>query len=386
MFKYVWLDLEMILAYNTKVVVTERAPAISRPPVFSLPALYIAKDFAKEFTSAHFKEAEYENFDALKLAVALSWYNYVLSEDGLQSARQTQIKLSNLITEEREASSPFNPLPTIGIEIESPNKPLRMKPVLFDEYARFFDKIGMPRNKINKSFVEFFDGDPSYWEFSPPPSFSARVQSTIISQLIRGNFVPHLQDSQDPDDIKKYLSNKLVSLHINLGIPPKVGLKYGYQLYSNRDLNIFVSSFAVGFTSPKRLECRQNKKSFFKIRVGTQTPKSLWSPGRIEVVSMEMRDQSAYRALRQIQLVAVALFAHLENPNSAFGRIWQEAELELFYLYTGTGYISETDELKDNNTVKQMARDKKVVDATRAILNRQALKVSAFIAKQKTAA
>lgn len=88
-----------------------------------------------------------------------------------------------LIEQEIAAAHPANHLPTIGFEVESPRKPYRLVDPM--DYADLFDRIGMPRNKVNES-TGTKDGTsyPTYWEFSPPPSYTASVQARILHELI----------------------------------------------------------------------------------------------------------------------------------------------------------------------------------------------------------
>ncbi|MDZ4209615.1 MAG: hypothetical protein U1C56_00380, partial [Candidatus Curtissbacteria bacterium] len=249
-----------------RVLVKERLPAsdsatslelISPPPVFNFEGARAARRYAFNFVKGRLGDAFYDfNPDSLQLAAALAYYNF--NQRSEKTSREEQIlenQLSHLVRIERAASDSESPLPTIGVEVETPRKPFEKQEVSL--YKEFFDAIGMPRNRANT----FPDETTTYWEFSPEPSYSAEVQARILSELIKGGFIASLLFSQHPCDIREYLDDKLVSLHLNLGVPSFLAVNSKQK----REFRIFSTVLGVAFSSSERLRERQSGP-FYRVK------------------------------------------------------------------------------------------------------------------------
>lgn len=196
-----------------------------------------------------------------------------------------------------------------------------------ERYAEFFDAIGMPRNKINKT-------PNSFWEFSPPPSYTAQVQSRILCELIKGGFIPRLINSDDPHHIHRLLDYKLVSLHVNLGVPAWLAARqFDAGLDNNDNITFLSAAFCLAFSSAQRLLFRTTQ-SIANIKEADPTNKSpSEKPQRIEIKALEVRNASTYRLLEEIQLITASNFAYLCGNDESLAEIWEEMRGELEKLF-----------------------------------------------------
>ncbi len=226
---------------------------VSSPPIFNIERL----EEANERSDKWLAEKSASGNSSLSVACRLGLYNLLSSGSIDSDSLEAFFKRFGILTQKEALfADKNNPFPPIGVEVEVPRKV--MKPENLPAYADFFDKIGMPRNKVNKHLDDLTYLSFSFWEFSPHPSYYAGTQSSIISELIKGRFIPSLLDSQNPEDIRRYLDDKLVSLHVNLEInrqdstdPEEV---FNYEIFSEM--------FALALTSPERLEFRRSKEHF----------------------------------------------------------------------------------------------------------------------------
>lgn len=338
---------------------------LSAPPIFDV-------DKARGARSLVEKE-ELDDFPALQVALALSIYN--METVGFGQNTQFSRRLEKLIGEEIKASSKTNPLPTIGIEVESPRKPFdrfRDSP----DYAEFFDAVGMPRNRVNslsnyKSRAKS-ETWPNFWEFSPPPSYTAAVQSRILCELVKGGFVPSLRFSKDPGNIKEYLDNKLVSLHVNLGSLPLNWFVH------KEDSEVFGAAFAFAFTSAQRLASRQNRE-FVHFPAATPTLKSEGADDkRLEIKALEVGSENTYRLMREIQLLGAALFAFMGNTNQELADKWSQAKEEIMEVFRAF-YITPKIIEYDKSMAAQLREEGNIGRLFRWLITAKALEISRII-------
>lgn len=287
---------------------------ISPPPIFDPEGAWAVRRDAFNFVEGRLGTARYDfESDSLQLAVALAYYNF--NQKSEKTPRERQIlenQLARLVRVEWAVSNPKNPLPTIGIEVEAPRKPFEKQDVSM--YKEFFDAIGMPRNRVNA-----FPGETAeYWEFSPQPSYSAEVQARILSELIKGGFIASLRFSQDPRDIRQYLDDKFVSLHLNLGIPPFLAVNYKQE----REFRIFSTVLAVAFSSPERLRERQSNP-FFRDKGAADFMRKAPNSRRLEITALEVRTQNTHRLLKTAQILAASMFASCSDPRLPLASYWE---------------------------------------------------------------
>lgn len=292
---------------------------ISPPPVFNFEGARAARRYAFNFVKGRLGDAFYDfEPDSLQLAVALACYNF--DQRFEKTPREEQIlenQLSRLVRIERTASDSESPLPTIGIEVETPRKPFEKQEAPC--YKEFFDAIGMPRNRTNV----FPDETTTYWEFSPEPSYSAEVQARILSELIKGGFIASLLFSQHPCDIREYLDDKLVSLHLNLGIPPFLAVNSKQK----REFRIFSTVLGVAFSSSERLRERQSSP-FYRVKGSTVFRNKAPSKKKLEITALEVRAQNTYRLLKTAQILAASMFTSCLDPHLPIANHWETVKAD----------------------------------------------------------
>lgn len=297
--------------------IEENNSFVSSPPDFDMERLRKVNDLADQWLAI-------EGFanSALGIACKLGLYNLSTAEPlDSKTYKIFYNRFRILANKEKSFADPANPFPTIGTEVEVPRKRVKINDL--PAYAAFFDELGMPRNKVNRAIIPWPESHGQYWEFSPPPSFYAGTQSRIISELIHGGFIPSLLSSQKPDDIRKHLDDKLVSLHINLGIPVETST----FREPGDNLEAFSKMVSLAFTSPLRLQYRASG-IHFSIKEGEETSKSkslgLTTVNRLELKALEVRTESTYRLLKEVQLLGTALFAFLYGGDFWLAKKWQE--------------------------------------------------------------
>lgn len=304
---------------------------ISAPPIIDIGAIEHAQQVVRELDPTEFR-----NFSALRLALTLGLYNF--SNVNHPTKEQEQAFLARfrpLINAEKLAAVPANPLPTIGWEVEARNKSAphfpqdNTKPT----YEDFFKAMGW--FNFNNNIKSFWETDVV--EFSPLPSYTAEVSSRLLSELIKGGFVPSLRKSTDPSDIREYLGDKLISLHINLGVPKKSD-KFGDEEARERVSWKFSSIFALGYSSSDRLIHRfTSHLDSFKSGAGEgviDTNKGTSNSGRVEIKALEVRDRSAYRLMWEIQNLGAAFFeSYSSSGNSHLANEWNDIESKIREFY-----------------------------------------------------
>lgn len=328
---------------------------VSAPPVFNMSRARMARLMVRA--------VGLDGFQALNLALALSVYNLpapILSKSDMDFIKRRHF---TLIGDEIAAAHPSNHLPTIGFEVESPRKPYRL--VNSRDYVDFFDAIGMPRNRVNKFDDAGGRNPPSaFWEFSPPPSYSASVQARILHELITGRFIPSLRYSQDPEQIKTLLDNKLVSLHLNLGVP-SIWMGDIVHLRGNEDAKILASMLALAYTSPVRLESR-SQQVYVDVKDADPTVKGGGVNRRLELKALEVRDESVYRLMIGSQPLGGAMFARLGGYDQSLAEVWDGVREDGQKVYNR--YRFEPDMLKSKQTVAELVRRYNIGQELRRII------------------
>lgn len=323
------------------------------------------------------KIAVITEFKALNLALALASYNFsVVNNPSYFVLRrfilQTQLKLLPL---EQKLWDSQSPLPTIGIEVESPRKPFNLRRLEnYLEYSNFFDLIGMPRNKVNGASytAESPPGYEIFWEFSPPPSYSAVVQKRILFELINGRFIPSLKDSKRTEDIKEFLDEKLVSLHINLGIPDWLRQTQDTSgAERSQDIELLAASFAFGFTSASRLLHRnQSTVSGSKSAIPTNKDQNLGGR-RVEIKAFEVRDGSVYRLIEEIQLLSASAFSFLGKGDQALSQTWVSTKDDLLLIFEK--FNIEPGVLSDKARSSELVGKTEIAALVRKVITKKAL-------------
>jgi len=290
----------------------------SAPPKFNFEKALLARETA---------DRRYKMSPALYATGSLWLYN--------SPAATWMVVLSRLeVLEETEREGAFPLLQTIGWEVESPRKLFTRS--LNGKYALFFDLMGIPRNKVNADIqpgkLDSY-GHSEYWEFSTHPAYSADLANRTLCELIKGNFIPHLEGSATDEDRHTLLDNKLVSLHINIGIPPRLTQRNMPVISESEDIKFLASSFEFAYTSSIR-HAHRSQTVISNIRsakpLEDQSDKEIF---RLEVKALEVRDASTYRLMREIQLVAASTFAYVGGYNIPLATSWESIREDIKRIY-----------------------------------------------------
>lgn len=342
---------------------------VSMPPILDREKAEQARKFAEKVTPAGFR--------GLQIAVAVLLYNFSIQEPGKDDGSKLQHRIFRLIDKELQAANPINPLPPIGFEVEIPRLVLKRQTdtSVFGEYPSFFDVLGMPRNRANKLKVA---PEITFWEFSPPPSYAAKTQNTILSQLIQGGFIPSLRYSQDQEEIRRLLDSKLVSLHINLGIPESLKNDLANSDDIDPDCKLFASLFTLAFTSSERLRHRYSN-IYAAIKNGEATLKGGGIGGRLEIKSLEVLSEHTYRLIEEIQLVAAALFAYLSDNDDSFCHQWKKLKDAVLTIYNT--YQIDLDIVNQKIPVSRLVRQTSLSRKLRPLISAAALEIKSKIDK-----
>lgn len=338
---------------------------ISKPPVF---------DFDKAIAVTEATANRIFSRTPNVLVMANIWL-YNNPESSWPSIIQRVDQLDRL---ETNAASTFCPLPTIGLEVESPRNPYNR--TWAPRFAIFFDLLGLPRNRINKNVKV---GDlytySGMWEFSTQPAYSAAVANRTLAELIKGNFIPHLQPNGDKnptaEDRRELLDSKLVSLHVNLGVPSQLTQYWltpcnGHTSLGNPDITTLGSAFSLAFTSPERLASRTGT-NFIDVKLAEPKPKS--GMHRFEVKALEVSGVETYRLIEEIQSLAAAAFSSMQGDNSSLTEIWKDTSDRISCIYKLYGVTPEM--LKNKPVIAAKIRVPGLQDNLRSILTTGALQV-----------
>ncbi|OGH16778.1 MAG: hypothetical protein A3C30_00345 [Candidatus Levybacteria bacterium RIFCSPHIGHO2_02_FULL_40_18] len=348
----------------TPIPVTKDASVhILKNPVFDFEAAMTSRGWADEFVSEQFPQ---NRFSALRIAIALGYYNYSIASrnfpENYDYGNQVEHQIMKLAKTEALALG-IPHLPTIGFEVESPRKPyiLGSKNVInFEKYEELFKNMGFPKNRASSI---------SMWEFSPPPSFSSDVQVYILNQLIAGGFIPSLHDSSAPEDIRAHLDDKLVSLHINIGLPKTAINPSSNKLRSDKKFEIFNMVFALAFTSPLRFTSKSGQPLWTK-KSAEFTEKGFGQGGRFEIKDLEARDASVYRLMKEIQLLGACLLVSTESTDEELAEIWHTLKRNIQKAFKARGYVKFPE--NDKGEYAKTALDRELVRSLRSIITASA--------------
>lgn len=208
--------------------------------------------------------------------------------------------------EEREYSQEGNPLPTIGIEVEVPEK------YLSEDKVAVLNELGIPNYPESRTYSD------ALWEVNPNFTYSPWVQGRMLQELAVMGALP-LEDSGD--GIKKVSSEELLSLHINLGLPGELVTN---PRVSQSEFYVLSDVMNYAFTSENRLANRKTNSSFIRKSKNTRTSKKSGRMPladhdsfamRLELRASEFRDYPSYRMLAEVQRLAAVLIAFMKVEN-----------------------------------------------------------------------
>lgn len=323
--------------------------------------------------------SEYRHFEPTAMpATKLHLYNFLKNHpDASDEDFLKEIKKCRRYSEqETKYGREDDILPTIGIEIEIPREYLDKRK------ADILDELGIP----NQSEID------DLWEANPEFTYSPWVQARMIQELAMMGALP----LENIDRVKKVISEKGLSLHINLGPPcnfmERIIAPYADSAYALNDIMNYA------FTSGERLKhrktsqslsvskkARDSKKSRKKASSGDSTNVSL---ERLELRASEFRDYPSYRMLAEVQQLGAALFSFIkvrqnlptDNIEQELARIWSD-------FYGEAQAVREKYGLEANIIDVDSSRDKVIYvlkntdlrQASRRIFSRYAREVGKII-------
>lgn len=299
--------------------------SVSTLPQFDMIKAKQAFTFAKNFLKEH--DAK-RNSPGLKTAITLSVYNW-LNRPGQESVHEKEVtipaqlekQMTRLVQIENEAKTKYPQLPSTGLQIELPRRPFEKGTVaedqqIFDAYKEFSQTVGLPWNKANIVYdlERVLPGIKLpftiFIEIETPPSYSAQVQSRIVSELIKANALPSLYSSRNPEDIQTHLDPaQMVALHTNSSfLRRRTKLLHQWQT----DFDLAEDLLALAFTSPQRIASAAP-------RFWRSAEKHAQSIGKRSIIGREeqrMHDivgPSAYRFMIEDQLIKASLMAPVQS-------------------------------------------------------------------------
>ncbi len=230
-------------------------------------------------------------------------------------------KFKNFIEEEKQAEeSPY--LPTIGVEVEVPSRFS-----VDNDVCEATKELGIP------------EGCDEAWEFAPDFSYSAKTQSAIVHELIRGGFIETENDVERNG--KKIRGSGDFSLHVNLGVYPDVrenlnNTDRSVRAQYENSVDVLTNALTYAFTSPERLEKRKTNTRYNTWKESSPSKKKRpegytnSSSNRIEIRSLEVRDKTLYRMLVESQLLGEALLSNFSEDDSRtkerLSEVWDDFE------------------------------------------------------------
>ncbi len=267
--------------------------------------------------------------ETIKPAIQLFFFNNLnafdsqLSEEerNTMNHRTLEKYKQYIVLEKKAEEDPL--LPTIGVEIEVPSD--------FPVDEKYFSAT---------EYLDIPNGYDQAWEFACKFSYSASTQNFLVHELIRGGFI----ETEEQQERKKIRGSGDFSLHVNLGLPleltaylnnPKnITKDQAYNEYGER-ADRLVNALTYGFSSQERLNNRKTKirmnltnyaeKSKKRSSATAEEQPEQWS--RLEIRSLELRDLTFYRMLKEAQLLAAALFSRsLEvggKEETGLSRAWK---------------------------------------------------------------
>lgn len=196
-------------------------------------------------------------------------------------------RLHAMIRDEEEAAKDAH-LPTIGIEIEVPEKKFPLGSPTYSKLAKWLNDNGIPVDK------DFSDLEPT--EFSLPPSYSAHVQARMLHELRKAGYVP--------------TDYSFASLHVNLGVPhgPKLQKKNVEDLSDVLTYAFVPAARIRNFSYAEAVEIYgENDKDVIVVEKGEVSHDK-----RIEFRTPRVFGPKTYRMLEEAQIIG-SLFTGEEN-------------------------------------------------------------------------
>ncbi len=246
-----------------------------------------------------------------ELAARLHLFNLFLTNPSIskEEIERAVKKMSHLVREEKEASRKINPLPTVGFELEVPDRTIT---------------IGMERAFSNLGLWSGTDTTDIY-EFRNEPSFSAHTQSRILSEIGKWGFTELAKSGVE------------LPLHLNFGIPDDVREQFNYDFQTNLKINHLTSMVTAAYVSPSRILDNNWSKPFDVHPLNLE--ELVWQKkinARLEVRTPSFEEASDYRMFIEMQALVASLVANVRETiglssvgmDSRMSEEWRRFEAE----------------------------------------------------------
>lgn len=257
-------------------------------------AIEFAKEYCKEETALP--------------AVNLLVYNAIASNDGELPTGENLSVLIRKIKYTDSTETRYRELgdyiPTIGVEAEIPTA--------FRDSVNISNiLIGLGISYTSYEIVDN-DGYPVD-EIRPSYSYSALTQGRILQECVKLG-IKNVQEE-----------HKETSLHVNLGFD-----FYQKNFMKRKDSNvkIFTAAIAFAFVTPDRIS-KKKSRYMFDIKGGHIGGRN---PHRLEVKMTEFDNETTFRMLNEVQLIASSLFADFK-VNHSLNKNNDEKRLELSKVF-----------------------------------------------------
>ena len=281
--------------------------------------------------------------------------------------------------EEKEYSREGNPLPTIGIEVEVPEK------YLSEDKVAVLNELGIPNYQESRTYSN------ALWEVNPNFTYSPWVQGRILQELAVMGALP-MEDFGA--GTKKISSEELLSLHINLGLP---GELLTNPRVSQAEFYVLSDVMNYAFTSENRLANRKTNTSLIRKSKNTKVSKKSGKMSladhdsfalRLELRASEFRDYPSYRMLAEVQRLAAILISFMKVENKLpttetekkLAEVWPDFSNEARQEFEKHGLFSD---VIDKNPAQgiDILKSTDLRQKSRQIFSRYARRVGEIIGK-----
>lgn len=292
---------------------------------------------------------DFDFFSTAKPAIKIHILNYILnrghlSPDDLYSEVKKMVRWSNL---EKEYAQEDNQLPTIGIEVEIPQKHV--------------PKIS--REILESLSINNESGGFGLWEINPEPSYSSWIQARILQELVQMNIIP--VEEIRKDQTKKVAKQEVLSLHVNLGVPSSIqNTPNNFSNLYGTDASVFSDALAYAYSSAYRIRKRKTRDAWnVKSYNVSETSKNKngdagLSPLRLEIRPGEFRDYPTYRMLIEAQRLGAALICYIKETENI---PLKDKEIELAHVWVT--FKKEAQDYLKEYFLKEGSVDRKVKTA-----------------------
>ncbi|MCX6793105.1 MAG: hypothetical protein NTY12_03685 [Candidatus Falkowbacteria bacterium] len=328
--------------------------------------VYKPSQFSEDFVKAKVKEAvdlanAFNNVpEKIKPALQLHYFNNLIAiEKGnganLLNGTQEKYILGQYAKVEKQAEENMY-LPTVGLEIEVPYGFKVDK-----ELCEATKDLGIPQAGTG--------GTNETWEFASDFSYSAKTQTLIAHELIRGDFI----ETEGADQSRKIRGDGDFSMHLNLGFPldlaEKISDDYDFKSRFKLKADVLVNALTYAFVSPKRLVNRKTSSRMNLDKTANKAGKKITeapnldeynsdivSSGRLEIRSLEVRDATLYRLVPEAQVLAAALFSsEADKPDKSqeqLKNIWEDFSVKVQNIFTQFNLTFDTVDEKSIRAAK----------------------------------